>query len=267
MSILTTRSADGTLVSASRAGNGPPLVVVHGIAADSGRFAGSAPPRLDEHFTVFAMDRRGRGASGDAASYAFAREAEDLAAMLEAVAVATEHEQVFVLGHSFGGLVAIDALPITARIAKLVVYEPYAPEVPAARPSPVTMQYAALAESGDRDTLTKRFLRDIVQMSEVDVARLRNHASWPSRLASAHTIPREMAAAETYRFEPARHAASTVPIRMLLGGESPAFLRDATARLHAGLPNSEVVVLGGQQHIAMDTAPELFLEALRAFFV
>ncbi len=262
---LHARSADGTRIGASRAGKGPPLLVVHGIAADAGRFKGSAPPRLDEHFEVFAMDRRGRGASEDAAAYVFSREAEDLHAMLEAVAHATGRDRVCVLGHSFGGLVCLDALPETTRIGKLVVYEPYAPEVPAPEPSAVTKSYAALAERGDRDALVTSFLRDIVRMPSSDVDRLRAHGSFAARLAAAHTIPREMAAAETYRFEPSRAASNTVPIRMLLGGESPPFLREATFRLHASLPESEVHELPGQQHIAMDTAPALFLEALRSF--
>lgn len=263
--ILHARSADGTTIGASRAGKGAPLLVVHGIAADAGRFKGSAPPRLDEHFEVFAMDRRGRGTSDDAAAYAFARESEDLHAMLEAVAHATGRERVLVLGHSFGGLVCLDALPETTRVAKLVVYEPYAPEVPAPEPSAVTKAYAALAERGDRDALVTSFLRDIVRMPSSDVDRLRAHGSWRARVAAGHTIPREMAAAETYRFQPSRYTSNAVPIRMLLGGESPAFLREATSRLHASLPNSGVHELVGQQHIAMDTAPALFLDALRSF--
>lgn len=263
MTLFHATSADGTRIGASRVGQGPPLVVLHGIAADAGRFARSAPPRLDEHFTVYAMDRRGRGASGDAETYAFARESEDLVAMLEAVA--TEHAvaKVSVLGHSFGGLVALDALPTTARIAKLVVYEPYAPEVPAPEPSPITRSYMAMAEAGDHEALVLKFLSEIVRMPTEDVARLHAHASWPARVATGKTIPREMAAAETYVFDPARYANVTAPVRMLLGGESPAFLKDATARIAKGIPGAEVVTLAGQQHIAMDTAPAMFLDAVR----
>ena len=263
MTLFHATSPDGTRIGASRVGQGPPLVVLHGIAADAGRFARSAPPRLDEHFTVYAMDRRGRGASGDAPRYDFAREAEDLVAMVDAVATANGVPEVFVLGHSFGGLVAIDALPLTSRIGKLVVYEPYAPEVPSPAPSPTTRAYMAMAEARDDEALVTKFLSEIVRMPPEDVARLRAHASWTARVATAKTIPREMAAAETYCFEPARFAGNRAPICMLLGGESPAFLKDATARLAAGLPGAEVVTLAGQQHIAMDTAPALFLEAVR----
>jgi pimeloyl-ACP methyl ester carboxylesterase len=57
------------------------------------------------------------------------------------------------------------------------------------------------------------------------------------------------------------------PTRFLLGEKSPAFLRDATARLHAMVPGSDVVELPGQAHIAMDVAPDLFEREVRAFFL
>jgi pimeloyl-ACP methyl ester carboxylesterase len=43
-------------------------------------------PYLEPRFTVHAVDRRGRGQSGDAPSYAIARELEDAAAVVDAVA-------------------------------------------------------------------------------------------------------------------------------------------------------------------------------------
>lgn len=120
-----------------------------------------------------------------------------------------------------------------------------------------------MADDGANEALVVRFLREIVRMRDEDVARLRAHPSWTARVAAARTIAREMAAAETYRFEPRRFADNRRPVTMLLGGESPAFLRDATARLHAAIPSSRVHELAGQQHIAMDTAPALFLDAVR----
>jgi hypothetical protein len=47
---------------------------------------------------------------------------------------------------------------------------------------------------------------------------------------------------------------------LLLGGESPAFLKKATETVHDALPNSRIAVMPGQQHIAMNTAPELFID-------
>jgi pimeloyl-ACP methyl ester carboxylesterase len=66
-------SEDGTPVAVWRGGEGPPLVLIHGAAADHHRWA-PVLPALEQHFAVFAIDRRGRGRSGDAAAYALERE-------------------------------------------------------------------------------------------------------------------------------------------------------------------------------------------------
>jgi len=65
----TVTSKDSTRVAYWESGKGPPLVLVHGTAADHTRWA-PILTQLQERFTVFAMDRRGRGGSGDAADYA-----------------------------------------------------------------------------------------------------------------------------------------------------------------------------------------------------
>jgi pimeloyl-ACP methyl ester carboxylesterase len=257
----TVKSADGTPIGYTRTGKGPPLVLVHGISADAARWA-PVMSALDETYTVHAMDRRGRGASGDHADYALPREFEDVAALVDAIA-----EPTYLVGHSYGGLCALHALLLTPHVAKLIVYEPYAPEVPALEASATTLRYEALATAGERDAVVATFLREIVQMTEADVRMMRAHPSWAARLAAAHTIPRELRAAEQFRFEPSRFAEIKTPIAMFVGGESPAFLKDATARLHAALPTSNVVTLAGQKHAAMNTAPSLFVDQVRAAFV
>src|SRR5688572_10127933 len=75
-------STDGTPIAVWRSGDGPPLVLVHGAAADHSRWA-PVLPSLQERFTVLAIDRRGRGRSGDAAVYTIEREFDDVAAVAE----------------------------------------------------------------------------------------------------------------------------------------------------------------------------------------
>ena len=69
----------------------------------------------------------------------------------------------------------------------------------------------------------------------------------------------------TYTFAPDRYAELRVPTMLLLGGDSPSILREAIETLDSALPNSTVVVMPGQQHIAMDTNPDLFLREIFAF--
>ena len=75
----TVRSADGTTIAFTKAGQGPPLILVDGALCS--RSFGPMPKlaaRLAPHFTVYTYDRRGRGASGDTPPYAPDREVDDL---------------------------------------------------------------------------------------------------------------------------------------------------------------------------------------------
>ena len=62
------QSEDGTPIRYFRRGHGPAILLIHGTAADHSRWA-PVLPALQRHFTLYAMDRRGRGGSGDAAAY------------------------------------------------------------------------------------------------------------------------------------------------------------------------------------------------------
>jgi alpha-beta hydrolase superfamily lysophospholipase len=91
-------SRDGTEIVWWTSGQGPPLVV-HGTPADPTR-GRPLLPYLEPHATVHALDRRGRGASGD---YDLAREYEYVAAVVDA-AVAASGAPVDLYGHSHGGI-------------------------------------------------------------------------------------------------------------------------------------------------------------------
>jgi len=102
------RSKDGTLIAYERSGKGPALVLVHGTTADHTRWA-PVLPMLEQKFTVYAIDRRGRGQSGDSVVYSLEREYEDIATV-----VASIREPVNLLGHSYGALVCLEvALRVT----------------------------------------------------------------------------------------------------------------------------------------------------------
>src|SRR6266545_1184653 len=114
-------STDGTPIAVFSTGSGRPLVLVHGAAADHTTFR-VIGPRLAERFAVHAVDRRGRGASGDAAGYAIEREFADIAAVVAELA-AESAGPVDVVGHSIGGWIALGAALRAPQLGRLVVYE------------------------------------------------------------------------------------------------------------------------------------------------
>ena len=253
------KSNDGTPIAYRRSGKGSPLVLVHGTTADHTRWQ-LILAALEQHFTVYAMDRRGRGESGDAEPYALEREFEDVAAVVNAAG-----PRVNLLGHSYGALCAMEAALRTTHLHKLVLYEPVFPvEGIEMYPPGAREKLQALLKQGDRDLLLVTFFRDIVQVPEEQIDLLRAEPVWQARLAAAHTVVREMAEAD-YVFDPKRFRSLTVPTLLLLGENSPPSLTKPTERLASVLPSSRVVVMPGQGHIAMRTAPELFLREVIGF--
>jgi pimeloyl-ACP methyl ester carboxylesterase len=78
-------SPDGIQIGYRTTGEGPPLLLVHGLLGDHARWA-ALQEYFEPHFTVHAIDRRGRGASGDGAGYDITREVEDVAAVVDHIA-------------------------------------------------------------------------------------------------------------------------------------------------------------------------------------
>jgi pimeloyl-ACP methyl ester carboxylesterase len=250
-------SEDGTPIAVWRSGDGPPLLLVHGAAADHSRWA-PVLPALEQHFTVLAVDRRGRGESGDAEDYAIAREFEDVAAVAERAGAG-----VAVLGHSYGGLCAVEAALLTDRIAKLVLYEP--PMGFLRSPPEVVERLQALLDEGRRDELVGFFMQEVAGLPAEQVELLRSLPAWEARLAVAHTIPREERASREYAFDPDRFRDLRVPALFLLGGDSPEPFRAAGEALSAALPDCRIAIMPGQRHAAMDTGTELFLAEVLGF--
>jgi pimeloyl-ACP methyl ester carboxylesterase len=251
-------SADGTTLHCEQTGQGPSLLLVHGTSADHSRWA-VITTHLERRYTVFAMDRRGRGGSGDGPVYHLAREAEDVAAVIEAIG-----GPVAVLAHSYGAVCALEASMLTASISRMALYEPPIPTGVPMYPPGLPDEMQALLDDGAAEAALELFFRQVVRMPEADLAELRLLPMWQRRVQLAPTIPRELTIDLTYVFDPARFAELVVPTLLLLGGDSPDVFSRAIAVLAETIPVATVTVLPGQQHVAMDTALEVFLgEVLR----
>jgi pimeloyl-ACP methyl ester carboxylesterase len=218
---------------------------------------------LEEHFSMYAVDRRGYGKSGDGPTYAIEREFEDIAAVVDSIG-----EPVNLLGHSFGALCALEAALLTQNLRKLVLYEPAIP-LPGVLlyPEGVVERLQALLDAGDRGGVLTIVYREVVMMPPHEFEQLRLSPAWPARVARAHNVPRESRAEERYTFDAQRFRDLHTPTLLLLGGDSPQFLKEATETVDKALPNSRIAVMPGQQHIAMVSAPDLFVSELIRFLL
>lgn len=258
-------SRDGTEIAYWTSGEGQPLLIVHGTSGSHERFA-PLLPYLEPHATVHVLDRRGRGESGDAPEYALEREFEDVTAVVDAIAEASS-SKVDVYGHSYGGECAFGAALLTPNVRSLVLYEGWPPVMPEKLkfPTGVEERLDALVASGDREAALELFWREVVKATEEDIQAIRAQPAWPSRLATVHTITREVRAFYDDTFEPRQAARITVPVLLLVGSDTPEELRDDPETVAAALPDARIAVLEGQQHIADVLAPELFAEPVLEF--
>jgi pimeloyl-ACP methyl ester carboxylesterase len=258
-------SRDGTQIAYWTSGEGPPLVLVHGASADHTRWR-PLLPYLEPHVTVHALDRRGRGASGDGPAYDLAREFEDVAAVVDAVAE-TSGSPVDLYGHSFGGLCAFGAATLTASIGRLVLYEGWPPVDPTRDrlSGGVGERLEALLAAGDNGAVVEILFREVVLMPEAELAALRAQPSWPARVAAAPTIARELRAIPEVPFDARQAAKIAVPTLLLTGSDSDDPFAADTGTVAAALPDARIVVLEGQQHVADILAPELVAGHLLAF--
>ncbi len=258
----TTRSSDGTEIAWFSSGEGPPLVLVHGVLGDHARWD-VLRPHLTPHFTVHAMDRRGRGASGNADDYDVEREFEDVAAVVDAIAQ-EQGQPVDVYGHSGGASYALGAATLTSNLRRLVLYEP--PVDPAALlPDGLLGRIDTLLAAGDPDAVVETFCREVLHMDDDAVAAYRAQPSWPARVAAAHTLPRELRTPPERLFDRQRARQVTVPTLLLHGTETPDGFKRALAELAATLPDARVADLEGQGHTADVLAPSLVAAELTAF--
>lgn len=181
-------SPDGTKVAYWVAGDeGPPLLLVHGTTADHTRW-GPLLPHLTAHATVYVVDRRGRGSSGDAGLYSAAREFEDVAAVVDAIARA-HGTAVDLYGHSYGALCALGAAALTDNVRKLVLYEP-AIAASDAQSDATVDSMDELLERGEREAVVEMLFRDVLGMTADELAMFKAAPSWAGRVAAAHTVPR-----------------------------------------------------------------------------
>ncbi len=99
---MTTCTADdGTTLAYEVTGEGPPLVLVHGITECGASWA-PLVPRLAVDHRVIVIDLRGHGASGHAPPYDLLTFASDLRSVLDAEGVGGD---AVLVGHSLGGTV------------------------------------------------------------------------------------------------------------------------------------------------------------------
>jgi pimeloyl-ACP methyl ester carboxylesterase len=253
-------SRDGTTVGYRQFGGGPGLIVLHGTMS-SGYHHVDLAEALADAFTVFVVDRRGRGLSGPAGpDYGIAREVEDVDALIGA----TGADALF--GVSSGAIIALQAAAALPALRRIAIYEP---PLFVERGAP-----AAVLARFDREIASGRVpaaLMTAMEGAEMGPALFRAMPRWlterltdmmlrqedrkgagpypPMRtLAAALRLDLQLVVEMSGREEPCR----AIPAEVLLlgGSRSPGYLKAALGRLEGLLPHVSRVELPGLDHAA-----------------
>ncbi|SEM69617.1 alpha/beta fold hydrolase [Nitrosomonas marina] len=251
-------SKDGTSIACWQEGIGDPLLLVHGTTSD--HLAWSPVTLLKQQFSVWTMDRRGRGHSKDSPNYSLERECEDIAAVIDAIGTS-----VHLVGHSFGGLCSLEATRLTNNLQSLILYEPSISLAGSGWSSAVKTSMERLHDSEDWEEVLLHFYRDILKTPRAELVALQTGPGWKARVATSHTVLRELRSIDHYVFNPQRFNSLQIPVLLLLGGDSSSRRYETASLLSQGLPNNRIGILHGQQHSAMRTAPDLFAHEIMKF--
>ncbi|OBJ56511.1 alpha/beta fold hydrolase [Mycobacterium sp. 1423905.2] len=256
--MATVVSRDGTVIGYETCGAGMPLLLVHGSTGTRARWW-AVRARLAQRYTVHLMDRRGRGLSAVEAPgpYRLQREAEDVAAVAEAVG-----GNVYVVGHSYGALAVLEAALITPAFRRILLYEPPLPTPGRQVVSPDAL--ARLSAMANPRELLQQFYRETLRLAEPAVKDLADREFPYVADSIAHTAVRELTEVGAYR-PSERLAGIEVPTRILLGSKSPEYFRTAAAAVAARIPGATMAALHGQGHQAIDYDPRQFVRAVIDF--
>lgn len=243
----TTRSRDGTIIAFTKAGSGPPLIIVDGAFCyrENGP-ATELASALRQHFTVFTYDRRGRGESGDTAPYAVEREIEDLQAIaMEAGA------PPFVLGISSGGALILQAVASGVRVKKIALYEPpYVTNGNANSTEVVKNRLRSFVSAGDPAGAVSFFMTDVygAPRSFVFAMPLLMPNAWRRNKLVANTLIYDLTILGDRTVLHERSSAISVPTLVVGGERSPKELHNAVEAVAIALPNAHSQFLNGKDH-------------------
>lgn len=246
--------SNGIAISYQSSGCGPGLVLVHGGFSDHHTNWEFVEPQLAQHYTLWAIARRGRGETTATRGHRLEDEARDVVTVIRSL-----EQPVYLLGHSYGAQVALAAaLELPERIRGLILYEPASS---ALFPDTAMQRLEDLAAVEDWDGFALAFFGEMLLVPPAELAALRASDLWPPIVADAPATLQDLRALRKYDFRPDRFRGVQVPVVLQVGTESPRELY-ATDALAAVLPNVRIQELPGQAHEGMTTAPDLYVAAV-----
>jgi pimeloyl-ACP methyl ester carboxylesterase len=252
----------GLRIAYERAGDGPPVVLLHGYVGDALGTWHRQIEDLSAGFTVVAWDGPGAGHSSDPPeSFRLADFADCLAEFVNDLGLAKPH----VVGLSFGGGLALEFYRRHPNSqASLVLAGAYAGWAGSLPPEIVEERLQQVLELSDLPP--DRFVQAVLptmfsaSVSEQTVQDFSANVS-DFHPAGLRVMARSFAEADIRDVLPR----IDVPTLLLHGDQDMRAPVQVAEELHASIPSSKLVIMPGVGHVSSVEAPELFTAEVRSF--
>ncbi|MEL7150624.1 MAG: alpha/beta hydrolase [Pseudomonadota bacterium] len=259
-------------------GSGPDLVLIHGAGGNARDFTYQFVDRIAERYRVFAIDRPGLGYTDrtrPGLNAAFTRDAESPIEQAKLLAAATRElgaENPIVLGHSFGGAVAM-AWALEEPASGIVIlsgatmpwpgelrryYRVFGSPLGSALGGPLVSAFVS-------DTRVRASLDGVFAPAPVDPGYYEGAAvPLAIRTDTFRANARQVKTLRPHLVEMAeRYPDMTLPVEVLHGTADTTVRTDIHAEpLVAALPNAVLTVLEGAGHAPHHVTPEPVIAAI-----
>jgi pimeloyl-ACP methyl ester carboxylesterase len=263
-----TASVNGIDIHYAIEGEGPVVVLVHGLACGRRMWLHQVRALRSRH-TVLAYDQRGHGltsAPNEKAAYSPGHLSRDLAGLLDHLGI----ERCHLVGFSMGGGPALSlAAARPRRVRSLVLADVGASSENPAATQWLVRRWIALAQSGGMPALAEDMLRsELFKTYANRNGRTRRHMRaliMATPLRGLESTLTEVLAKRASLFRMRRVLESiSVPTLVLTGADDYVCRKAAHLLAHA-IPHAREARLAGAGHMSPLEAPEAFNERVAAF--
>lgn len=253
-----TTSADSTRIAYEAIGEGPVIVIVNGAMSQARDARALAEALRDAGFRAVVYDRRARGGSGDARGSEPMREAEDLAAVIDAVGGAAG-----VLGHSSGAVLALYAASLGVAVTRLFLSEPPFHFGEGEPPADLPERLQALVDDGRSADAVVAFQLEGVGLPAQMVEQIRSSPMFDALVPLAQSTVYDATLTRQLSTPTIAMADVEVPVTILCGVDTFPMLATASRRLDEIMPDAELIEVPESVQHRLDPAATTRIIAVR----
>jgi pimeloyl-ACP methyl ester carboxylesterase len=240
------------------AGQGQPLVLIHGLFGSADNW-GSIARHFAQQFQVISIDLRNHGRSPHSDSQTYPEMAEDLLTLCDALGL----QQMYLLGHSLGGKVAMQfATQYPERVSKLIVVDmvmrAYADEHTHLMDAMQSIDLTQMQSRSEVDKALNQSIPNLMvrQFLLTNLVKTGGQLQWRINLPALKANYATLISAVSIQFEKPS---------LFIRGERSHYVSESDAvEIQNQFPNSEIVSLP-TDHWVHAEQPQLFIQTVEGF--